>query len=124
MNDPLSPVRQRPGVAVLIAATLSLAAFGLPARADGARENPRQFAEAGDIVPLEQLLTRIRRDYEGRVLKVELEGEDRKGQVRWVYEVKVLTPEGSVLKLEYDATSMELLEMKGHYSLDHEDKDD
>ena len=115
---------RRSGISVLIAAALTLAAFGLPARADDPRHNPRESAEAGEIVPLEQLLARIRRDYGGRVLKVELEGEDREDEARWVYEVKVLTPEGNVLKLEYDATSMELLEIRGHYRPDHEDKDD
>ncbi len=87
---------RRSGISVLIAAALTLAAFGLPARADDPRHNPRQSAEAGEIVPLEQLLARIRRDYGGRVLKVELEGEDREDEARWVYEVKVLTPEGNV----------------------------
>jgi uncharacterized membrane protein YkoI len=115
---------RRSGIAVLIAAALALAIFGPPAGADDVRDNPRQSAEVGEIVPLEQLLSRIRQDYGGRVLKVELEAEDREGGARWVYEAKVLTPEGSVLKLEYDATSMELLEIRGHYRLDHEDKDD
>ena len=115
---------RRFGIAVLIAAASTLATFGLPARADDARHDPRQPAEAGEIAPLEQLLARIRRDYGGRVLKVELEGGDREGEARWVYEAKVLTPEGSVLKLEYDAASMELLEIRGHYRPDHEDKDD
>jgi uncharacterized membrane protein YkoI len=115
---------RRFGIAVLIAAASTVATIGFPARADDPRHYPRQAAEAGEIVPLEQLLARIRRDYGGRVLKVELEREDREGEARWVYEAKVLTPEGNVLKLEYDATSMELLEVRGHYRPEHEDKDD
>ncbi|MFV2067277.1 MAG: PepSY domain-containing protein [Pirellulales bacterium] len=115
---------RRFGIAVLVAAASTLATFGLPARADDPRHDPRQPAGAGEIVPLEQLLARVRRDYGGRVLKVELEGEDREGEAGWFYEVKVLTPEGNVLKLEYDATSMELLEARGHFRLEHEDKDD
>jgi len=31
----------------------------------------------------------------------------------WVYEVKLLTKKGSVLKLEYDAIHLELLKIKG-----------
>ena len=35
-----------------------------------------------------------------------------KGNV-WVYELKLLTEKGSVLKLEYDAVNLELLKIKG-----------
>lgn len=118
--------RPRPGIAVLITAALTLATVALPARADDDRHDSRPSVETGKIVPLGQLLARIRQEYGGRVLKVELEREDHEGEAMWVYEVKMLTPEGSVLKLEYDAASMELLKVKGHYRPDHgqRDKDD
>ena len=83
--------------------------------------NPQAVAEddeekaairSGEIAPLEQLLGEIRQRFDGRILKVELDQEWRIGGRIWVYDVKILTPEGEVLKLEYDARSLELIELQ------------
>lgn len=67
-------------------------------------------------VPLLKIIKAIKRDYGGRLLEVELERE-RIGGVRiLVYEAKVLTPNGNVLKLYYDAKTGKLLQLKGHHS--------
>jgi uncharacterized membrane protein YkoI len=125
-NDPAVPTSRRgPPPHVLnrfvVAVALGLAVTALAARADDDHHEARQAVAAGDIVPLEHLIARIREDFGGRVLKVELEREDDETKARWVYEAKVLTAEGSVLKLDYDAKTLELLKMKGHYRRDHED---
>lgn len=125
-DDPtVSTSRRDPPTRVLdrfvVAVVLGLAVTALAARADDDHHEARQAIAAGDVVPLEHLLARIREDFGGRVLKVELEREDDDAKAKWVYEAKVLTPEGSVLKLDYDAKSLELLHMKGHYRRDHED---
>jgi uncharacterized membrane protein YkoI len=125
-NDPAVPTSRRdPPTRVLnwfvVAVALGLAVTALAARADDDHHEARQAVAAGDIVPLEHLIARIREDFGGRVLKVELEREDDETKARWVYEAKVLTAEGSVLKLDYDAKTLELLKMKGHYRRDHED---
>lgn len=92
-----------------------------------AHEDEHEFAEAlkaGDIMPLDRLLTRIRQDVGGRVLKVELEHEPDDEKPIWIYEAKVLTPEGHVLKLEYDAKTLALREVRGrHESHQHDDDD-
>ncbi|HCE3606530.1 PepSY domain-containing protein, partial [Vibrio parahaemolyticus] len=44
----------------------------------------------------------------GRIIKVELEEDDNE----WVYELKILF-NNSVLKVEYDAATLEMLEVKG-----------
>lgn len=75
-------------------------------------------------MPLESLLTHIRQDFGGRILKVELERENHAGGLTWVYEAKVLTPDGRVLKLEYDASNMKLLKLKGRRKQVHEEDDD
>ena len=68
----------------------------------------------GLFVPLESLLAQIRQQFQGRVVKVELERENHgEKKRRWVYEIKVLTAEGNVLKLEYDAKTMELIKVRG-----------
>ena len=48
------------------------------------------------------------------MLKIELEHEDE-GGVPWVYEVKLLTPQGDVLELAYDAATLELIGLEGRY---------
>lgn len=85
----------------------------MSARADGRGWDDDAQPQAGEVVPLEALLARVREDFDGRILEVEIEQEWRQGGRIWVYEAKLLTPKGRVLKLEYDAKSLELLELKG-----------
>jgi len=65
------------------------------------------------VVPLRSLLAQVHKAYPGRVLEVELEQEESVNGCAWVYEVKLLTEEGNVLKLDYDAMNLELLKIKG-----------
>lgn len=65
------------------------------------------------VAPMRSLLARVHAVYPGQVLEVELEREKYSNEKVWVYEVKLLTNRGSVLKLEYDAVNLELLKMKG-----------
>ena len=74
--------------------------------------------EAGEIAPLQALFAEIRREYQGRILKVELEQEWHGEDPIWVYEAKILTPRGHVLELEYDAKSLELIEIEGQHDDD------
>lgn len=103
---------------------LRLAVAGFLALAPGVAlagdddERARAAIRAGEVVPMVQVLTKVESLYEGEVLEVELEGEDddRRGDgkgVRFVYEVKLLTPRGNVLKLELDAKTLEVLKVKG-----------
>ncbi len=67
---------------------------------------------AEDVVPVVELLAAIRERFaEGRVLKLELERERRPSGRIWVYEAKILMPEGDVFEVEYDARSLEVLEL-------------
>ncbi len=88
------------------------------ATADDDDERARAAIRAGDIVPLVQVLTKVESLYEGDILEVELEDEDddRRGDGKgagFVYEIKLLTPRGNVLKLELDAKTLEVLKVKG-----------
>ena len=65
------------------------------------------------VAPMRSLLARVHTAYPGQVLEVELEREEYGNEGVWVYEVKLLTNRGNVLKLEYDAVDLELLKMKG-----------
>lgn len=62
-----------------------------------------------EVVPVEQLFQKVQREFEGIILELELEEED----LRWIYEVKILTPQGNVLKIDYDAKTMAVLTVKG-----------
>jgi uncharacterized membrane protein YkoI len=75
----------------------------------GDHERARAALQAGEVLPLPQLLERVAREQPGQVLAVELEREDG----RWVYELKLLDPAGRLVKLEVDARSAELLRRKG-----------
>jgi uncharacterized membrane protein YkoI len=111
--------RRRLPFAVLLVLFFGLSA-AVTSRADEDEEHEaiQQAIEAGQIVPLRQLFGKIRREFQGRVLKVELERERHAGEPIWVYEAKILTPEGHVLELEYDAKSLELIEIEGWHDDD------
>ena len=78
-----------------------------------ADENEEITNNLEGVAPLRSLLAQVHEDYPGQVLEVELEREEYgKGDI-WVYEIKLLTAKGRVLKLEYDAVNLELLKIKG-----------
>ena len=79
------------------------------AAADGRRDHDRARAalEAGEILPLAQVLERVGRSRPGQVLEVELERERDSGL--WVYELKLLQPGGTLVKLHVDARTAAVL---------------
>ena len=98
----------------LITCLLVLMVSGVinPPRAAADRD-PGIADSMAEVVPLRELLAQVHEAYPGRVLEVELEREEYgRGEI-WVYEVKLLTVRGSVLKLEYDAVDLKLLKLKG-----------
>lgn len=89
----------------LLAALLPLLAAS-PLMAGGSEQDrARAAVQAGEVLPLRTLLQRMQRDHPGEVLEVELEREDG----RWVYEIRLLRPDGRLLELEFDAATAELL---------------
>ncbi|PWK38910.1 PepSY domain-containing protein [Cupriavidus plantarum] len=96
--------------AVLMAAVFAvLAVNASPAMADTDADRARAALRAGEIVPLARVLDAVNRTYNGDVLDVELDHDD--GQ--WIYEVKLLLPDGGVAKLKYDARTVALIKSKG-----------
>ncbi len=94
------------GIALMLAAVLG-AMNGFADEGD--HDRARQALEAGEIMPLSQLLDRVERDYPGRVVEVELDRDDG----RWVYEIKMLRDGGRLLKLKVDARDARVLSLKG-----------
>ncbi|MCA0936083.1 hypothetical protein LCL85_11120 [Vibrio alginolyticus] len=62
----------------------------------------------GHIRPFSDLYATVEKDLYGRIIKVELEEDDNE----WIYELKILF-DNSVLKVEYDAATLEMLEVRG-----------
>jgi hypothetical protein len=72
-------------------------------------ERARSALEAGQIRPLSELLTEVERRYRGRVIEAELELDD--GQ--WLYEIKILPPNGQLFTVELDAATGALIRSRG-----------
>lgn len=107
---------------VALAAGLLMAAG--PGMADSDEDEFHKALKAHKIVSLQQLLAHVHRDFHARILKVNLAQVRHRGQLRWIYEAKIMTPEGNVLELEYDANSLELLELEGEHGRQGHDHDD
>lgn len=89
---------------VVMAAALCCAP---PARADSDHDRAYLLKQAGEIVPLMQILDDATRERQGTVLEIEMKGdleeEGEGGRGRIIYEVEILDAEGVVWKLFYDA---------------------
>jgi uncharacterized membrane protein YkoI len=111
-------ISRRRLAASLVCASLVAVALA-PAWGDDDDQEAAEAALArGDARPVRELLERVARDFPGSVLKIELEDD---GGSAWVYEVKLLTAGGDVLELEYDADTLELLELEGRHRDDEDD---
>ena len=84
-------------------------ACGAAARADADHAHARAASEVGQIVSLQAIVTRVRAEFTGSLVAVELEEDD----APWIYKVKLLTPAGAIVKLEYEARDGRLLRVKG-----------
>lgn len=81
----------------------------LPAGADEAdHDRARRAVEEGRILPLRDILARAEAAYPGQLIAAELEDEHG----RLLYEIKLLTKDGQLVKLIYDATDGQLLKVK------------
>lgn len=92
-------------MACLAAGLIALAAPGARAGDDHDQDRVRDAVRAGEVMPFDALRERLRRSHPGEVLELELERE----QGRWIYEIKLLQPDGRIVKLEVDARSGEVL---------------
>lgn len=94
---------------------VAFAAVESSARADEDDHNrARRAYETGQVVGLGQILAHVRQAYRGRVLEIELDERiwtNRRSL--WIYQVKVLTLQGHVVKLELNAKTMRILRVRG-----------
>lgn len=72
-------------------------------------ERARAALEAGQIRPLSDLLAEVERRFRGRVIEADLERDD----TQWLYELKILPPNGRIFIIELDASTGALVRARG-----------
>jgi uncharacterized membrane protein YkoI len=101
----MKTIRTTPLVAIMIiGAVAAMPMFSNSvASAEGSlRQNEvRQLRESGKILPMEEILARVRSIQPGQVVEIELERE----QDAYVYKVKVIDGKDTIHTLELDAAS-------------------
>ena len=69
-------------------------------------DRARTALERGEVRPLAEILAAVAADVPGDIVEVELERE----RGRWLYELKVIAPDGHVLEVLVDAATATVLE--------------
>jgi uncharacterized membrane protein YkoI len=107
-----------PRVGMLVRSLVLLGAlapliFAVPAQATAQErrdhERARAALEAGQIRPLSDLLAEVERRFRGRVIEADLERDD----TQWLYELKILPPNGRIFIVELDASTGALIRSRG-----------
>ncbi|MCR9149139.1 MAG: PepSY domain-containing protein [Rhodobacteraceae bacterium] len=99
----------------MIRLALLLSLIAGPALADrDDHDRARRALEAGEVLPLSEILAAVEAAQPGRVIEVELERDDG----RWVYELELVAPDGRILEIEIDAATADILD------IDREEADD
>ena len=94
---------------LLIAFLVAALAVGAAAPASASdHDRARRAVEEGRILPLKEILARAQAVSPGQVIEAELEDE---GGI-FIYEIKILTVDGRVMKLSYNAATGELLKTR------------
>jgi uncharacterized membrane protein YkoI len=75
---------------------------------NGDHERALQAVQSGQVLPLAKVLALVEREHPGQVLEVELESEGR----GWLYEIKLLQPDGRLTRLKVDARTGEILKRR------------
>lgn len=89
----------------LLVASLAIAASTAAERPARDHEQARSAVDAGDHLPLSEILRRIEKLHPGRVLEIERDREDG----RALYEIELLDGNGRVIELIVDAATGEIL---------------
>ncbi|KGY12220.1 membrane protein [Vibrio tubiashii] len=66
--------------------------------------------QKGYVRPFSEMFAAVERDLHGRIIQVELEEDDD----IWVYELK-LNHNNNIIKVEYNAETLEMLQIKGRH---------
>jgi len=86
-------------IPILVVAALVAGAGGALADSGHDHDRVRRAVEQGRMLPLRDIVVRAEAAFDGQVVKAELEDEGGGP----LYELKVVTRDGRVLKVRYDA---------------------
>ena len=75
-------------------------------------ERAREARLRGEIQPIARILHQVGAQVPGEVIGVELEQEQHAGQRVWIYELKILAPDGRRREVEVDARDGRILELE------------
>jgi len=71
-------------------------------------DRAREALERGEALPLAEILARVRPELGGEVVGVSFE-RDRGNDGRWIYEFKVIRPDGRLVEVDVDARTARVL---------------
>lgn len=77
-------------------------------RRGGDHEIARGALERGEIVPLDDVLAEVRKTIAGQIVRIKLERKHG----RWLYELRVLGPDGSIMEVYVDARTKAIVKVK------------
>ena len=93
---------------LLVGVAGMLLTFAWASPSDYDHDRAERAVQAGQVMPLQNVLQKLQTDYPGQVLEVELEHDDD----RWIYEIKLLQAGGQLRKLKLNAQTGEVLKNK------------
>ncbi|PSW67132.1 hypothetical protein C0W88_02900 [Photobacterium leiognathi subsp. mandapamensis] len=92
--------------------TLTFAAIAAPSVDDDEHHDDVMTAvEKGLIKPYSALQHKVSRQLSARIIKVELNEDNGE----WIYELKLIDNENNIIKVEYQAQSLQMLQIKGRH---------
>ncbi len=97
------------GWAVLVGGVLQAAEPGVDYGVD--HDRARAAVQSGEIMALHDILARVHKHHQGRVLEVVLRDQEE-GLHGWVYEIRMFTPEDALLVLRVDAGTATILKIE------------
>lgn len=109
------PFRSRLLVAVLTLAMVPAMSLADPSGHEGIgtarhdHDRARHALQQGEVRPIAEILRRVAAEVPGEVIEVELEREKWLGERRWLYEIKLIAPDGRLLEVMVDAPTAEIL---------------
>jgi len=123
------------GTLLILVACVALPSTAIASDNETDHERARSAMMAGKIAPLTHVLAKTKALFMGSILQVELESQEEEnwvgsggeetnfregagygkppGGAAFIYVISLLSPQGNVLKLRFDAKSIELLTVKG-----------
>ena len=94
-------------LSLLFVASSALANVELEIEED--HDDVMRAVQQGLVQPFSSLKSKVSEQLHGRIIHVELEEDDD----IWIYELKLIDPNNNIVKVEYDAQTLTILEIKG-----------